>query len=645
MSLQRSARFAIAALALLALFVLLRNFNFPLPFRVALAGLVVLAAVRPFDALLVAAAAGPFARLLAELLGSPPFRGFESVMLAFAAGWLLHPPPADRGPASRRVLFPAALMMAVIAASIVTLLLQLRAADAASFQRTLADLRLAFLWTADITGVIEGVNVIVGIVTLLAVVELTEREPGRVFSLLKVMAGAAVAAAVLSLLLAAGIAVPSALARQAAFGKVRYAATIPDVNAAGSYFVLMLGLAGGMAASAIGRQRLWWTGAVVATLAGLGLTGSRSALAAALLVAVAGASWLAVSRGWRARASVPLAGWALIALLVVIAAVTFVQSPLLAAAQMRRDFTVTSIRMIEERPAFGIGMGRYYHASLLALTPWLAALYGQEHAHNYFLQIAAELGIVGVGVLVWLFYTALRPGFAALRDRSRDYVSAGLLAGCVAYLITCVAGHPLLIQEAGFPFWMALGLALTASRSPRGPGAGSIARGGADPGRPQGGASSAPASVSMIACGLACLMVFASIPFRLEPPRLRLRAEQDGFGPWLTDREGKRYRESHDNSSLFVGPEVTAIELPLRRVPGLQGRPRLTVVDQEPNFAMHRTVVTDSWTLVPIALPGADPLMPYQRINLSVFDGDALIENPRASGVAVGEVNIVAVRE
>jgi len=215
-SLQRIARFALAALAILALSVLVRNEHFPLTFRAGLVAFAVLSAMRPADALLAAAVAGPFSGLLAEMLGSPPFRGYESVMLAFLAGWLLHAPPVHRGAASRRVLLPATLMMALIVASVIMLGLQLHAADAAFFWKTAAGLRDAYLWTADVTGVVEGANIIIGILVLVAVVELTEHDSGLVFSLIKMMAVAAAFATALSLLLAAGIGTPSTLARQAA---------------------------------------------------------------------------------------------------------------------------------------------------------------------------------------------------------------------------------------------------------------------------------------------------------------------------------------------------------------------------------------------------------------------------------------------
>lgn len=227
--------------------------------------------------------------------------------------------------------------------------------------------------------------------------------------------------------------------------------------------------------------------------------------------------------------------------------------------------------------------------------------------------------------MLWLVFTALRPAIVALRDPSRDYVSAGLLAGALAFLITCVSGHPLLLRESGFPFWMVLALALVTSGARDAP--------------------RAPSRIGTLAGVLGFVLILASIPFRVDPLRLRLRTAEEGFGPWLVDRDGKRYREAAQYSSLFVGPEVTALEIPIRRLPGREGH-RLVVYDQESRTSRSRTTVGDSWSSVPITLPGAEPLLPYQRVNITIYeDDDRLPANPRASRVAIGEVNITAIRQ
>ena len=61
--------------------------------------------------------------------------------------------------------------------------------------------------------------------------------------------------------------------------------------------------------------------------------------------------------------------------------------------------------MIASRPAFGIGLGEFYQRSGEFATPELIAKFPvavHENAHNNFLQIAAELGLIGGVVFVWL---------------------------------------------------------------------------------------------------------------------------------------------------------------------------------------------------------------------------------------------------
>jgi hypothetical protein len=122
--------------------------------------------------------------------------------------------------------------------------------------------------------------------------------------------------------------------------------------------------------------------------------------------------------------------------------------------------------------------------------------------------------------------------------------------------------HPLLVREAAFPFWIVLALAIVTA--------------GSQPStwRPR----SRTVTIGLV---VACVLVFASVPFRLDIPPVRLPASQDRFGPWQTVWDGKRFREAAEYSSLFVGADVSALDIPLRRMPGLQGH-RLTVVDRDP---------------------------------------------------------------
>ena len=86
----------------------------------------------------------------------------------------------------------------------------------------------------------------------------------------------------------------------------------------------------------------------------------------------------------------------------------------------REQFFQTSLRMIGARPLFGVGVGQYYRTSPLFLSPQLAWTYGSENAHNYFLQIGGELGLVGLGLfVVWLGAAIARAGAGARARAAR----------------------------------------------------------------------------------------------------------------------------------------------------------------------------------------------------------------------------------
>jgi hypothetical protein len=130
--------------------------------------------------------------------------------------------------------------------------------------------------------------------------------------------------------------------------------------------------------------------------------------------------------------------------------------------------------MFASAPVFGVGVGRYFDQSGAFMPDTLRELYGNENAHNYFAQQFAELGIVGGLLFAWLVWTLLTAGWSAVRGHAEEpsAVMVGLFAGVGAYLLTCVTGHPLLVPEAAFPFWIAAGalVATVASPPTRAPG-------------------------------------------------------------------------------------------------------------------------------------------------------------------------------
>lgn len=108
--------------------------------------------------------------------------------------------------------------------------------------------------------------------------------------------------------------------------------------------------------------------------------------------------------------------------------------------------------MFKEYPVFGIGIGRYYLMSnQFFLGKDIRSMpggldYQYENAHNYFLQLLAEIGLAGfacfISLIVWLL---LRPW--DLFGKSMN-TAAGIAV--VALLALSVTGHPLLVQSLLF---------------------------------------------------------------------------------------------------------------------------------------------------------------------------------------------------
>ncbi len=122
-------------------------------------------------------------------------------------------------------------------------------------------------------------------------------------------------------------------------------------------------------------------------------------------------------------------------------------------------------RAFVENPLTGLGAGvlytrldEYYTSSDRGYTP------EHENAHNYFLQLAAETGVVGIASFAWLMFVLLRE---PLRWRAPGDRAAWLLVfGGVAYLGTSVAGHPLLLTRQVVLFWGFLAVVRAAYRPP-----------------------------------------------------------------------------------------------------------------------------------------------------------------------------------
>jgi O-antigen ligase len=418
-----------------------------------------------------------------ERLAGVPVRATEAFLFAFLAGWALRlrgrsqPAPWPGGSA----LGPALAFAAVVVLSWVRLALARNEAGG-----LLAALRLVpadYLITAGRDPhTAAAVLLLLGAATFAATVLLSRHEPAlpRRVLLAIVASGliaavASVAAAPITYLVTGDF---NEVLRYVVITRSRGSFHLTDVNAAGSLYILSGLLSLPFALGSDGLARPWWRAGYVVLAAALWMSGSRAAWAAGVLGVVA---WLLLRRHASRAGRVPAVSTRALAAASVVLLVTLTASARLGSASaesgsatrslaIRAEFLETSLRMWSTSPILGVGVGTYYDRSSEFMPAGIRGIYGRENAHNYYMQIASELGAVGAVLFLWWLGSALARIWHGAQQRVGDGLLLAVMCGCTAYLLTCVTGHPFLVVEAAIPFWssLAAGVALVNLRDREG---------------------------------------------------------------------------------------------------------------------------------------------------------------------------------
>jgi O-antigen ligase len=262
--------------------------------------------------------------------------------------------------------------------------------------------------------------------------------------------------------IAAGSPSPMATALDALL-RSRVSPVFTDPNAAGSFLALP---AAGLAWLCLtGRRNLPSLALLALLLLGLWLTGSRTAMAG-VVIASATAFVLVRRRG---ASGLVIPGIAGVAASLVLAWLVFApprrhpQAPAAYAVSVRLQMAQVALAMAKQHPILGVGLGNFQTASQAFISPEFAASFrpaaSGENAHNNFLQLLAELGVIGLAGFVALLFAPLQSGWHALRRPDARREGVALWVGLTAFLITCLAGHPLLTPPILLAFLLNLGLA------------------------------------------------------------------------------------------------------------------------------------------------------------------------------------------
>jgi tetratricopeptide (TPR) repeat protein len=132
--------------------------------------------------------------------------------------------------------------------------------------------------------------------------------------------------------------------------------------------------------------------------------------------------------------------------------------------------------MIKDHPLLGSGIGTYKYNTLKYQAEFFEqgenrSLYPHgfaDKAHNEYLQLWAELGIIGLGIFIWLMFYYFNYGIKILNKIKNHYKQAiliGLMGSIIAILVDGIFGFPLHLPATIFLFWMALGLTIALGES------------------------------------------------------------------------------------------------------------------------------------------------------------------------------------
>ena len=525
----------------------------------------------------------------------------ETLVVAFVAGYSAR---SIRRPQTRLddLDLPIFAFTSIVIASLAVHLLVLNATiGGAALVEQLAQLaRSQYFLAGEFREVDAAMRLVEGMVLLRAASRVAQ-SPAFAHHLLRWFVAGAAVAGVLNLwrIWQAALRTESAVPQFFEYlATLRYNVHYGDVNAAGSYYVMALFVAAGLVTATRGAR---WVPALILIATALALSGSRGAFLSGALVAAAWAvlrmsQRLQQSRRRLLTISVTLLLICGAAAIYAVAARRNLTKPSIAM-DIRLELALTTMRMVEAYPAFGVGVGRYSTHSSSFSSPLLLQTYEirDENAHNTFLQVLGEFGVVGLAAFLWLLWTAAKRSVSGL---PLAYWLAGF--GVLAFVLTWFAGHPLLVDEPAFSFWLLVGTL-----------AGSAAT------------ATAPTSTvwwpGRLVAGLA-LATALSIPVRAQHWVAVAELEHQGIGltAWQHGEDGQRYRLANSWSVVFVPSNVPAISLPLRSArPGtdlsvsllLNGRPANAV-----------RVPSDRWLDVHLVLPSGPGAPRFSRLELHSDD-------------------------
>ncbi len=122
--------------------------------------------------------------------------------------------------------------------------------------------------------------------------------------------------------------------------------------------------------------------------------------------------------------------------------------------------------MLRDAPFTGVGLGHYRSAFPSAQAEFREAYTSkgfffapkETNAHNDYAQLAAEQGLIGLGLWLWLLWAAFRRGLRVVEaGGEKGAWAAGMLGGCCSLLAAALFNFPFRVIPSAMVFWLFVG--------------------------------------------------------------------------------------------------------------------------------------------------------------------------------------------
>ena len=115
---------------------------------------------------------------------------------------------------------------------------------------------------------------------------------------------------------------------------------------------------------------------------------------------------------------------------------------------MRWNYWKDTLEIIKAHPLSGIGIGNFN-------------LMQSRYAHNSYLQVWAEMGILGIAAFLWLIISVFKSALGNMKNSVNKNQIAGLITANIVFLIHNFVDFNFFLPEVALIFWVILGLSLS----------------------------------------------------------------------------------------------------------------------------------------------------------------------------------------